>query len=131
MKRTLLTSAAAGAALCVAASASFAASVSSKQHPYRTNGTQLLAQGPYGQVVTPAPATHGAAAHGHHQAKRSRTGAAPAALCEPPGQLGDPRGRWEGYPGWRWDGDPRWKWDGYPRWLWHGRDHTAGQVEPA
>ncbi len=45
---------------------------------------------------------------------------APRCLCQPVGQIGDPRGQWEGYPGWRWYGDSRWHWDGYPRWLWHG-----------
>jgi hypothetical protein len=104
MKTTLLMCAAATAALCLATNASFAASLSGKQYPYQINGKLALAHGGYGPLI---PATHSAAARGQ-------------CLCEPPGQVGDRAGQWDGYRGWRWDGDPRWHWDGYPRWLWHG-----------
>ena len=61
----------------------------------------------------------GAPGRGSRQAMHARTRVAPT-MCQPAGQVGNPNGQWQDYPGWRWDGDPRWQWDGYPRWLWHG-----------
>lgn len=116
MKRTFLTYTVTSLALCIGATGSFAGSVSNKQYPSWTNGKHV-ADGPYGQVVTLIPRAYAAATRGQ---SRSRQRLTSWALCETPGQLGDPGGQWEGYPGWRWTGDPRWQWDGYPRWLWHG-----------
>ncbi len=115
MKRTLLTSAVAGSALCVAATVS----VANVSCPYQTSGAQFCAHDANGRVVILMTGIYGAMAPAPHRARHSRT--RPSALFQPLGQVGDdPRGKWEGYPGWRWEGDPRWHWDGYPRWLWHG-----------
>jgi hypothetical protein len=107
MKNILLASVVAGAATCVFPTLSFAAAASGEQYPDRTAGRLHLAHDAYARIA-------------ERKAAHSRVRLAPSCLCEPPGQVGDPRGQWEDYPGWRWQGDPRWQWDGYPRWLWHG-----------
>jgi hypothetical protein len=110
MNRIVLASVVAGAAVagvCMFPTMSFAGTVAGEQYPYWTAGKVHLAHDAYARF-------------GERKALHARPRLARVCSCEAPGQVGDPRGQWEDYPGWRWNGDPRWQWDGYPRWLWHG-----------